>query len=181
MKKLILLFAILTSTVGLYAQSDKEKAMEHFLIAKEAYKKDYYDKESWAEGMVKTENELNKSLELDQSIPEVFYFRALLFTTADQPNEAIEFCTYAIQLDSSNAEYFLRRGVIHSKQEKYTHALFDLNMALEIDPENANAYYNLGMIYYYTDQNEGACEKFKKALELGQNDAQQGIESTCGG
>jgi len=180
-KKRIILLAILISSVGLYAQSDKEKAMEHFLIAKEAFKKDYYDTETWAQGMVKTESELNKSLELDQSIPEVFYFRALLFISADQPNEAIEFLEYAIQRDSTNAEYYLRKGVTQSKMEYYTAAMASFNQALVYAPNDPNIYFNRGMIYYYTDQQVEACENFKKALGLGLASAQQGIDGTCGG
>jgi tetratricopeptide (TPR) repeat protein len=178
MKNLILAL-LMTVCTGVYCQTNNQKALQDFEAAKEAFSTNYATEKEYITGMMKTESELNQSLELDQSIANVFYYRALLFISADQNLEAIEFLEYAIQRDSVNAEYHLRKGVTQTKIEYYTAAMASFNQALVYAPEDPNIYFNRGMIYYYTDQADNACKSFKEALSLGLASAQEAIDQTC--
>ena len=62
---------------------------------------------------------------------------------------------------------------------EYKNALRDFETALEIDPESAEATYDLGLTLYNMQRFEESCVTFKKAVELGHNDAMSRAKTIC--
>ena len=58
-------------------------------------------------------------------------------------------------------------------------AINDLNKAIDIDPEYKVAYYNRGVTKYELKDLKGACEDWKKAAELGDEDAAELLKEHC--
>ena len=61
----------------------------------------------------------------------------------------------------------------------YEGAISDYTDALKINPKSTTAYSNRGNSKYRKGDKSGACDDWKKALELGDKDAQSKLDQYC--
>jgi len=181
MKIRIVVMILLINSMSLWAQTDKEKATTHYETAIAAFKSDYTTQEEFYAGMDKADSEVNKSLTLDQTNPEVFYLRGKLFAMQKRWEKVIEVLDYAIGLDNTNWEYYMKRGMTRTIVKERTAALIDLNKAIELAPEQGESYFHRGMLHYGVARDTEACQDFNKAVELGYEQAQGAVSNYCGG
>jgi Flp pilus assembly protein TadD len=57
--------------------------------------------------------------------------------------------------------------------------LSDLNLAVKFDPTNNQAFMNRGMAYFYLKDREKACIDWKKAAEMGNEEAKKAVSIYC--
>ncbi|MFA5404389.1 MAG: tetratricopeptide repeat protein [Ignavibacteria bacterium] len=88
--------------------------------------------------------------------------------------------TVAIEMNSDLAEVYFSRGLLFGKEfHKYSKAIKDFTKAIKLKPDYAEAYYNRGVTYRILDDIKNSCTDWKKAKELGFEDASILIEKYC--
>jgi tetratricopeptide (TPR) repeat protein len=122
----------------------------------------------------------NKAIALDSTQVDIYMARGnARLTTVDYDGATKDF-TKVIQLDPGRAEaYFLRAMIEIYKKEFTDDAVADLNKAIQLDPGLAKAYYNLGVIKFVRNDLDGACIDWKKAAEMGYEQAVIYINKHC--
>jgi tetratricopeptide (TPR) repeat protein len=181
MKNGIVTLILLISSISGWSQTDKEKAAAHYDTALVAFKTDYQSQEEFIAGMNKADTEVNNSLRLDQTNPEAFFLRGKLFAMQKRWENVIEVLNYAIELDNTQWEYYMRRGMSHGILKHRVESINDLDTSIELAPDQGAPYYHRGMQHYGQMHDEMACADFAKAVVLGFEQAQQAINSYCGG
>ena len=84
----------------------------------------------------------------------------------------------AIEINSKDYLAYMYRGITNGDLKLFQQALLDYNKAIEINPTGLT-YYNRGLTKLDTNNKTGACADWKKAVELGYNDAQSLIDENC--
>jgi tetratricopeptide (TPR) repeat protein len=111
--------------------------------------------------------------------PQAYYNRGLAYFNMKRTEDAIADFSKAILLDNNFEEAYSQRGIALSQLDRPEEALPDFEMAVRINPGSGKAQYNLGIIYLQLGLEEDACNKLRKALELGYSRASDIIESYC--
>ena len=89
--------------------------------------------------------------------------------------------TQAIQINERYAKPYGHRAFSYLMLDKLELAIADNQKAMELDPEYNRPYFNLGLIEEKQGNMQAACEAWKKAVELGFEEAQEKVEEFCGG
>ena len=69
------------------------------------------------------------------------------------------------------------RGISRGQLKDYKGAIEDFNEALKIKPDFADAIYNRGLAYFLNKENDKACKDWKRAQDLGAEQALRPISS----
>lgn len=86
----------------------------------------------------------------------------------------------ALEMSPDFAEAYHARGLLLGKEfHKYNKAIKDFSKAIKLKPDYAEAYYNRGVTYRILDDIKNSCEDWKKAKELGYEEADVLIEKYC--
>jgi tetratricopeptide (TPR) repeat protein len=86
----------------------------------------------------------------------------------------------AIEILPDFAEAYYLRGLLYGKElHKYTKAIKDFTKAIKVKTDYAEAYFNRGVTYRILDDVKKSCADWKKAKELGFEDADKLIEKYC--
>jgi serine/threonine-protein kinase len=109
----------------------------------------------------------SKSIEIDPSSADTWYFRAICEYEIKEYTNAISDYDKAIQLNSEQSWYYIGRGRIEYKLENYSKALLDWDKAIELDPTNSVAYFNRGLLKVHAYQNfaDGVAD-YTKAIQF---------------
>ena len=99
-----------------------------------------------------------------------------MITIDYKPNSFIEKSHY----DVPSAEIFYHRGLVYYDLLDYEKAYSDFSNSLEQNYEPADNYYMIGSCLLMTGNTELACEKYKKAMELGNEMAKSEFNKRCG-
>ena len=70
-------------------------------------------------------------------------------------------------------------GIEKSQQGNYQGAIADFNQAIEINPQHANPYYNRGLARELANDLEGACDDWRKAVDLGNERPAEWVKNQC--
>ena len=122
--------------------------------------------------------DFDKTIELEPDFASAFHDRGICRLELDMLDKALEDFNKAIELDSNYFEAYFNRALIYDAQNKKKEALADLSTAISINPEFGDAYYNRGVYLLNTDR-EKACADFKKASELGIEEAGLTLQQYC--
>jgi len=122
--------------------------------------------------------DFDKTLELEPEFASAFHDRGICRFELDMDDLAIEDFTKAIELDPAYYEAYYNRALIYDEKGKQKEALADLNKAIEINPEFGDAYYNRA-VYLLNSDREQACADFKKASDLGIQEAALTMQQYC--
>lgn len=121
------------------------------------------DGESYEEAKV----DLEKVIQLNNSIPDAYFYFGRILLIQLNYNEAINYLNRAINLDYSNASYFSERGFCYLNIEQLSSASNDFNRSIALDQSNGKAKYGLAYIYERNSDYPNAIYYYKQALLMG--------------
>jgi len=117
--------------------------------------------------------------------PDLYYYCGDAYNEMKQYDAAIESYTKAIKVanDDDAVEYlylyYFNRGNVYLKMKKYKTALGDLNRTIALEPYFHGAFNNRGYIKFNLQDKRGACDDWRKALELGNKTVGKYIAKYC--
>jgi len=161
-------------------QTNEEKATAHYELAKVAFNAKYESHEEFVSGMERASDEINQSLQLDQTNPDAFLLRGNLYAMTKRWDKVVECMDFALRLDNTNSEYFMKRGMAKNILKDHVNALIDLNMAIDNRPDCGECWFNRGMLYYGQAMDDEACRDFNEAVKLGYSKALSAVNKYCG-
>ncbi|AII43067.1 hypothetical protein KR100_06770 [Synechococcus sp. KORDI-100] len=98
----------------------------------------------------------------------------------DDLQGAIADYTKAIEIDPNYAAIYLVRAKAKYELKNYQGAIEDYTKAIEINPKYAMAIFTRGLARKYVIGDlEGACSDWRKAAELGDEEAANWVEARC--
>ena len=114
----------------------------------------------------------DKATELDKCYPTVYISRGSAYLDLKKYDKAIENYTMAITLSPENEEPYAYRARAYYEIDSLKTSKSDFDKAIELNQNFGYAYSNRAILKY-TKLNDkvGACEDFRKAAELGDEDA----------
>jgi tetratricopeptide (TPR) repeat protein len=106
-----------------------------------------------------------------------FWFnKGALFSTYGNHKAAVQYFQKAISLDPNFSKAYFSQGVSYGQLGQYPKAVAQINMALKQEPQNGMYYYGRGRVYLIWGDKANAMDDFKKAAELGDEDALNYLE-----
>ena len=126
--------------------------------------------------------EYTKSIEaIDYIYPPAYINRALCKAKIGDLKSAFDDIDYIInEIDLDVGFFYYYRGVIKLENEKnYYGAIADFMKAIEIEGEVAEYRFKLGLAKYKIGDTNGACNDWKKAVELGDTSSAEWVANQC--
>ncbi len=130
--------------------------------------------------------------EYEKSIQSVNYYLHLFPDSAKAHNElglihyhngkhldAIKSFNIALDMDQGESSYFLNRGKAYAATKTHVYASRDYSMALDLDPGNSETWFFKGLTELELGNRNMACFCFKKAAQLGKNEAMEYVHRIC--
>jgi tetratricopeptide (TPR) repeat protein len=106
-----------------------------------------------------------------------FWFnKGALLSTYGNNKTAVQYFQKAIALDPNFSRAYFSQGVSYGQLGQYPKAIAQINMALKMEPQNGIYYYGRGRVYLLWGDKAKATDDFKKAAELGDEDALNYLE-----
>ena len=106
-----------------------------------------------------------------------FWFKkGALLSTYGNHKAAVQYFQKAISLDPNFSRAYFSQGVSYGQLGQYPKAIAQINMALKMEPQNGMYYYGRGRVYLIWGDKAKAMDDFKKAAELGDEDALNYLE-----
>ena len=123
----------------------------------------------------------SKAIELNPKSFSAYFNRANIWKVLE-PYEAIEDYSKAIELNPLYSDcYFFRGELLYESEEEFEQAISDFDKVIEIgtDPLMKEVYKKRGLSKKSLGDLKGACEDWKKAAELGNEEAAKLVEENC--
>ncbi len=171
-----------------YAKNELRKYKDAIKDLDEAIRLDPNDSISFNNrGFAKSELEkyeeaikdLDEAIRLNAKEPLAFNNRGYANSNLGFYNKAIEDFNKAIELKPDFSNLYAHRGYAYLMINNLEQAEKDNEKAFEIQPDYNRAYYNKGLIKHKQGHKKEACEAWKKALELGFEEAQKKLDEFC--
>ncbi len=124
-------------------------------------------------------NYYNLAIERDANYAVSYNNKGSLLLELGSYPEAKLLIEQAIALDSEYAPAYNNRGVLLHESKKYAKAISDFDLAIKFDPLYGKAYLNRGISKQMIRDEDGACEDWSKAKELGINMVKKYIANDC--
>lgn len=106
-----------------------------------------------------------------------FWFnKGALLSTYGNNKAAVQYFQKAISMDPNFSRAYFSQGVSYGQLGQYPKAIAQINMALKQEPQNGMYYYGRGRVYLLWGDKAKAMDDFKKAAELGDEDALNYLE-----
>lgn len=106
-----------------------------------------------------------------------FWFKkGALLSTYGNHKAAVQYFQKAVSLDPNFSRAYFSQGVSYGQLGQYPKAVAQINMALKQEPQNGMYYYGRGRVYLIWGDKAKAMDDFKKAAELGDEDALNYLE-----
>jgi tetratricopeptide (TPR) repeat protein len=103
----------------------------------------------------------------------VYWFqRGALCSTYGNNKAAVSHFGRAVALDPRHSGAHFSRGVSYGQLGMYAQGIASIDRALELEPGNGLYYYGRGRVYLLSGDREKAMQDFRKAAQLGDEDAQ---------
>jgi tetratricopeptide (TPR) repeat protein len=104
---------------------------------------------------------------------ETWFRKGALVATYGNNKAAVGYFTKAITLDPNHSGAWFSRGVSYGQLHLYPQAIESINRAIAMEPQNGLYYYGRARVYLLSGDREKAMEDFRKAADLGDEDAQR--------
>jgi len=117
--------------------------------------------------------------------PDLYYYCGDAYQEMEQFENAKSAYTKAIKVagDDDTVEYlylyYFNRGNVFLKMKDNANAMKDFNRTIELEPYFHGAFNNRGFIKFNKQDKRGACDDWKKALELGNKKVGRYIAKYC--
>ena len=106
-----------------------------------------------------------------------FWFnKGALLSTYGNHKAAVQYFQKAISLNPNFSKAYFSQGVSYGQLGQYPKSVAQINMALKQEPQNGLYYYGRGRVYLLWGDKAKAMDDFKKAAELGDEDALNYLE-----
>lgn len=122
---------------------------------------------------------LKKVVEVDEENSSGYFQMARNFFLLKENNKAIKNLNKALEYDSKNYQALDMRAELKYINHDYANAIIDCNSVIQLDEETKFAYLTRGKSYLKLGLKKDACADFKKALELGNKNAEELIGKNC--
>lgn len=104
--------------------------------------------------------------------PNYWFQKGALCATYGNNPAAIRFFGKAIALDPGHSGAIFSQGVSYGQLGNHTRAVDNIGRAIAMEPQNGLYYYGRGRTYLLAGEKEKAVLDFRKAADLGDEDAQ---------
>ncbi|MFY0601518.1 MAG: hypothetical protein JXR03_17720 [Cyclobacteriaceae bacterium] len=118
-------------------------------------------------------------IEIDEFSESAWINRGYAYNMTGKYNLALKDLTRSINLNSNNKKSRAHRAFSYIKLNELENAEKDNIKAYELDSNYDRTYYNKGIIHQKRGEIKEACDNWKKALELGFEDAQEKLNEFC--
>jgi Flp pilus assembly protein TadD len=108
--------------------------------------------------------------------PGYWFQKGALCATYGNNEAAVKYFAKAIALDPGRSGAYFSQGVSYGQLRNFGAALSAINRAIEMSPQNALYYYGRGRVLLLSGDKEKATADFRKAAELGDEDAQSYLQ-----
>jgi tetratricopeptide (TPR) repeat protein len=115
----------------------------------------------------------------DQDYVLAYNNRGSLYISFNDIDKALNDIEKAISIDKDYAPTYNNKGVIFHKQEKYLEALFYFDKAISLNNYYGKAYLNRGITKQIKRDEDGACDDWLRAKQLGINVAKKYLDHDC--
>jgi tetratricopeptide (TPR) repeat protein len=105
-----------------------------------------------------------------------WFDKGALVSTYGNNKAAVQYFQKAIVLNPDFSRAYFSQGVSYGQLGQYQKAIAQINMALQKEPQNGLYYYGRGRVYLLWGDNEKAMADFRKAADLGDEDALDYLE-----
>lgn len=122
--------------------------------------------------------DFTKAADLEPNRPIFTYNKGLALYSQEKHQQAFDEFTKAIKLNSNYYEAYLYRAYACEGLGQPKSAIYDYGQAIRVKPSEGLAYYRSGLLKQEGGDSNGACNDFKKAAELGIEDA-EGYAEAC--
>lgn len=100
-----------------------------------------------------------------------WFDKGALVSTYGNNEAAVQYFHKAIVLDPDFSRAYFSQGVSYGQLGQYQKAIAQINMALQKEPQNGLYYYGRGRVYLLWGDKVKAMADFRKAADLGSDDA----------
>jgi protein O-mannosyl-transferase len=100
------------------------------------------------------------------------------FDSKDYPG-TVNDCNLATKMDSTKQEVYNTRAAAEFYLKDFTGAERDFTKSIALDPKNNESLKNRGNLYYQLKRLPEACADWKKAAEMGNEEARKAVENYC--
>lgn len=104
--------------------------------------------------------------------PNHWFQKGALCATYGNNDAAVKYFAKAIALNPGHSGATFSQGVSYGQLGNYTAGLAAINRAIEMSPQNGLYYYGRARVYLLSGEKEKALADFRKAADLGDEDAQ---------
>ena len=104
---------------------------------------------------------------------ETWFRKGALVATYGNNKAAVGYFTKAIALNPNHDGAWFSRGVSYGQLGLYPQGIESINRAIAMEPQNGLYYYGRARVYLLSGDREKAREDFRKAADLGDEDAQR--------
>lgn len=114
---------------------------------------------------------------LDTNYYQALNNRGIIYLNTGSYRRAVEDFTACIRLKPTYYLLYNNRGIAYYKLKEFELSLADFNKTISLNGEYGNAYLHRGNIREMLDDDAGACEDWRRALELGVTQAEKCLEN----
>jgi tetratricopeptide (TPR) repeat protein len=100
-----------------------------------------------------------------------WFKKGALVSTYGNNKAAIQYFQKAIALNPNFSGAYFSQGVSYGQLGQYPEAINQINRAIKMEPQNGMYYYGRARVYLLSGDKAKAMEDFKKAADLGDEDA----------
>ena len=105
-----------------------------------------------------------------------WFDKGALVSTYGNNEAAVQYFHKAIVLNPDFSRAYFSQGVSYGQLGQYQKAVAQINMALQKEPQNGLYYYGRGRVYLLWGDKQKAMADFRKAADLGNEDALDYLE-----
>ena len=121
----------------------------------------------------------NLALSKDSNYVLAYNNRGSLYIDQNNFNDALDDINKALSLDANYSPAFNNKGIIYHQKKKYLEALSYFDKAIRLNSNYAKALLNRGITKQMLRDEDGACNDWMKAKELGVNIANKYLVNDC--
>ncbi|UII24013.1 tetratricopeptide repeat protein [Fulvivirga ligni] len=121
----------------------------------------------------------NEAIKMDSTYAEGHNLIGLEYYNQELYNEAINSFNEAIAINGKEAVYYDNRARAKSEKMDYVGAIEDLSHSINLYPDDASIYYLRGLTKQHINEKFDACLDFKKASEMGLDEASDTMNDYC--
>ena len=103
--------------------------------------------------------------------PAIAISKGLVMVHASLLNQVLQYFHKAIVLNPDFSRAYFSQGVSYGQLGQYQKAVAQINMALQKEPQNGLYHYGRGRVYLLWGDRQKAMTDFRKAADLGNEDA----------